>query len=119
MTALHDYRLQTILAVLQSLAVICGALVFRTLVKVVHPALGTPDTMTGIFGFLFDSSTFLLPIPLAWVIFTIQKEKNPRSSWTSKHTLISGALVIVAILAAFIFFTNIATRSLHKIQTLG
>ncbi|YCM42330.1 hypothetical protein V2O64_13550 [Verrucomicrobiaceae bacterium 227] len=114
-----EYRLQTILAILQSLAVICGALVFRTLVKVVHPALGQHDTLAGFPVFLFDSSAFLLLIPISWVIFTIRKEGNPRSSWSSKHTLISGIMVIVAILAAFAIVTQLATRSLKTIAPLN
>ena len=75
--------------------------------------------MTGLFGFLFDRSAFFLLVPLAWVVFTIFKEKNPRSSWSSKHTLISGIMVIVAILAAFAIVTQLATRSLKTIAPLN
>lgn len=98
MTIGSEYRLQTMLGLLQILTCVFTMILAGSLGKLME-FISLPNSQPSAFisfvrggGFLF-----ILSLPILWAIFTIKKEKNTASSWSGKHTLISGILLIILI----------------------
>ena len=94
MTIGSEYRLQTMLGLLQIFTCVFTMILAGSLGKLMElnsqPSAFISFVRVG--GFLF-----ILSLPILWAIFTIKKEKNTASSWSGKHTLISGILLIILI----------------------
>ena len=98
----NEYRVQSVLALLQAGVIVGGCLFTGTILK----ARGYPDQFTEIpFLLLFvrNWGFLLILIPLVWAVLTIRMEQ--RSEWFSRRwTAISG----FALLAALVWFVLLA-----------
>ena len=89
----EEYRLQTWLAITQFLLGLAGWL---------WSGIGSwatemeTDPENGFALFIRQAGILILLLPLFWAIFTIRKERNLKSQWTKKHTIVSGIILAIA-----------------------
>jgi hypothetical protein len=118
MNKVHEHPIQTIFALMQSVLVVSGSLVTAGLMK----ARGFPDPTLSWHSFpifVRSSGFFFLLIPLGWVLFSLWLESSPSHHCSRKWSLLTGFLILIALMSLFIVSATLASGAGTIIQSTG